>query len=137
MTAVSTDRPNKSDASKRGFSTSQQKAKMMENLNRKKFVTDKDAEIEKIRLKDEQLKDRKRASLEPFWQDMNQSIQSVSKQREAGLINRHGKQAIAKQQHEIAMKKPQHLRNFSQSMNQTQVIISHMNLTKNSHEDSD
>lgn len=40
---------------------------MMENLNRKKFITDKDAEIERVRLKDEQLKTGKMASLEPFW----------------------------------------------------------------------
>lgn len=40
---------------------------MMENLNRKKFITDKDAELEKVRMKDEQLKNTKMASLEPFW----------------------------------------------------------------------
>jgi hypothetical protein len=40
---------------------------MMENLNRKKFITDKDAELEKVRQKDEQLKNTKKASLEPFW----------------------------------------------------------------------
>jgi len=101
---------------------------MLDNLNRKKFVTDKDAEIEKIRLKDEQLKEKKRASLEPFWQDMNESIQSVSKQREAGLINRHGKQAIIKQAQDLTGKKQQ--RNLNSTLNQTQVIVSHMNLTK-------
>ena len=40
---------------------------MMENLNRKKFITDKDAELEKVRQKDEQLNNTKMASLEPFW----------------------------------------------------------------------
>lgn len=96
------------DTNKRVNSFVSPKAKMMDNLNRKKFITDKDAEIEKVRLKDEQLKNGKMASLEPFWQDLNESIQNVSKQREGGLTNRHGKQAVLKQTQDLAKmsKKP-------------------------------
>ena len=60
-------------------------------MNKKKFITDKDAEIERQRQKEEQLKATKMAAMEPFWQDLNENITAVSKSRETGYINRHGK----------------------------------------------
>ena len=68
----------------------------MDNINKKKFITDKDAELEKIRLKDEQLKQTRGPTLEPYWNDLNEGIQAVSKTRETGAVNRHGKVAVLK-----------------------------------------
>jgi len=95
------------------------KAKMLDNLNRKKYITDKDAEIERVRLRDEKLKDQRKARMEPFWNDFNESIASITKQREGGLINRHGKQAVMMQQtQELAKITPKPTRNLA-LMNQT------------------
>lgn len=35
--------------------------------------------------------------MEPFWKDFNESIASISKQRENGFVNRHGKAAVMQQ----------------------------------------
>jgi hypothetical protein len=69
----------------------------MDNINKKKFITDKDAEIERLRLKDELLKQKRGPTLEPYWNDLNEDIQAVSKSREVGAVNRHGKAAVLKQ----------------------------------------
>lgn len=71
--------------------------------------------------------------MEPFWKDFNESIASISKQRENGFVNRHGKAAVMQQTQELAKmaKKPQHLRNFSQVMNQT-AQVNQFNITKQS-----
>lgn len=69
----------------------------MDNINKKKFITDKDEEIERLRQKDKLLKQKRGPTLEPYWNDLNEGIQAVSKSRETGVVNRHGKAAVLKQ----------------------------------------
>ena len=52
---------------------------MLENLSKKKYITEKDAEIERVRQRDEKLKDQRKARMQPFWKDFNESIASMSK----------------------------------------------------------
>ena len=93
---------------------------MLDNLNKTKFVTDRDQEIERFRLKEEQLKRSKRASVEPFWKDLSESIQNASAQREVKLVNRHGKVTVPQEVMGKTMTKPLRFRNYQKEMNLTQ-----------------
>ena len=57
--------------------------RITENLTKKKFITNIDDETEKIRLRNEEHKNKKNmTAVEPFWQDFNSTITDICREKD-------------------------------------------------------